>query len=510
MKKRIFAGALALLMIIGLLPVSSMVKKPMEVKASGKTYTFNPAEITIDSTGDVQTVNEVFSFKTADVEVDKFNGTIIDGNNKYPKPSCFRFSGGADFTNNIPAENRRVVINNKKKSIMVLKCFINKANRAMKVVDSNGKDVASVNTQANKNMLTLEVSLDAGTTYYIAPSGGDVCIYSIVITEADEPVATTPSYKVSVVDSESTETISPKDVNEGATFEYTAAGTGDVRWINSNGILVSTTAKLSIPVYYSDTYTAVYGKTGNKVTYYTPYGGELATYYADENFTVPEVPTRYGYKATGWDKDIDSVKEALKSGNVEVRPVYDNDTSLTFSITVDTSAIDGATPKAENVEVNKEIKASVTSDDFAYWSDENGNPLSYNSTYYFLANRDVTVKAVKKSDSGVEKTGVVTYIRYESKTIIFEYTVPDTYTMKFAGVLASTNKAKVESATADNRPAGVYKLGADEAKCSSYKTFRYTLKNNGADTWYTRPVLTYTDDSRVEHTIVGKTVYEMN
>ena len=77
MKKRIFAGALALLMIIGLLPVSSMVKKPMEVKASGKTYTFNPAEITIDSTGDVQTVNEVFSFKTADVEVDKFNGTKL-------------------------------------------------------------------------------------------------------------------------------------------------------------------------------------------------------------------------------------------------------------------------------------------------------------------------------------------------------------------------------------------------------------------------------------------------
>lgn len=111
-------------------------------------------------------------------------------------------------------------------------------------------------------------------------------------------------------------------------------------------------------------------QTGNKVTYYTPYGGELATYYADDNFTAPEVPTRYGYKAIGWDKDIDSVKDALKSGNVEVRPVYGNDTSLTYSITVDTSAIDGATPKAENVEVNKEVKASVTSDDFAYWSDE--------------------------------------------------------------------------------------------------------------------------------------------
>ncbi len=39
MKKRLFAGALALLMIIGLLPVSSMSKKPIEAKAGETTYT---------------------------------------------------------------------------------------------------------------------------------------------------------------------------------------------------------------------------------------------------------------------------------------------------------------------------------------------------------------------------------------------------------------------------------------------------------------------------------------
>ena len=43
-----------------------------------------------------------------------------------------------------------------------------------------------------------------------------------------------------------------------------------------NGVKVAETTTKDIPVYYSDTYTAVYGKTGNKVTYYTPYGGELA------------------------------------------------------------------------------------------------------------------------------------------------------------------------------------------------------------------------------------------
>ena len=39
MKKRLFAGALALLMIIGLLPVSSMLKKPVETKAAEQTLT---------------------------------------------------------------------------------------------------------------------------------------------------------------------------------------------------------------------------------------------------------------------------------------------------------------------------------------------------------------------------------------------------------------------------------------------------------------------------------------
>ena len=42
MKKRLFAGALALLMIIGLLPVSSMLKKPVEAQAAqSTTYTLS-------------------------------------------------------------------------------------------------------------------------------------------------------------------------------------------------------------------------------------------------------------------------------------------------------------------------------------------------------------------------------------------------------------------------------------------------------------------------------------
>lgn len=483
MKKRIFAGALALLMIIGLLPVSSMVKKPMEVKAEDKVY----------SIPDVQSGT---SYK---------DGAVIDN----------FFTIGGDMTASQPAkrvnkyglkfdDNNTIKFTVNSSATINIEWTVGSTGYSFVLKNDTTDETVTTDKVTTKNAFQTNTYNLAKGTYSISRDLKALYIASITVTVKD---AATSGYKVTVIDGDSKTTAT---YPEGDTLKLSAKGENFLYWVNSNGVKVAETTTKDIPVYYSDTYTAVYGKTGNKVTYYTPYGGELATYYADENFTVPEVPTRYGYKATGWDKDIDSVKEALKSGNVEVRPVYDNDTSLTFSITVDTSAIDSAIPKAENVEVNKEVKASVTSDDFAYWSDENGNPLSYNSTYYFHANRSVTVKAVKKSGSGVEKTGVITYIDYKSKTIIFEYTVPDTYTMKFAGVLASTNKANVESATVDNRPAGVYKLGADEAKCSSYKTFRYTLKNNGADTWYTRPVLTYIDDSGVEHTIVGTTVYEMN
>jgi len=485
MKKRIFAGALALLMIIGLLPVSSIVKKPMEVKAEDKVY----------SIPDVQSGT---SYKDGAV-IDNF--FTIGGDMTASQPTSKVNKYGLKFADN----NNTIKFTVNSSATINIEWTVGSANNSFTLKnDTTGETVTTDKVTAKNVFQTNTYNLAKAGTYSISRDQKAIYIASITVTVKD---AAASGYKVTVIDGDSKTTAT---YPEGDTLKLSATGKNFLYWVNSNGVKVAETTTKDIPVYYSDTYTAVYGKTGNKVTYYTPYGGELATYYADDNFTAPEVPTRYGYKAIGWDKDIDSVKDALKSGNVEVRPVYGNDTSLTYSITVDTSAFDSATPKAENVEVNKEVKASVTSDDFAYWSDENGNVLSYNSTYYFLANRSVTVKAVKKSDSGVEKTGVITYIGYESKTIIFEYTVPDTYTMKFVGVLASTNKANVESATVDNRPAGVYKLGADEAKCSSYKTFRYTLKNNGTDTWYARPVLTYTDDSGVEHTIVGTTVYEMN
>lgn len=135
--------------------------------------------------------------------------------------------------------------------------------------------------------------------------------------------------------------------------------------------------------------------------------------------------------------------------------------------------------------------------------------VSYNPTYYFFANRPVTVTAVKNDGSEVSKGAIITEVENsaDNNTVIFEYTVPDEYEMTFAGVIASTNAESLASVKDDNItiPAGVYKLGADSTKCSNYNTYRYTLRKAGNDTWYVKPVLTYTD-STGSHTIYGNTV----
>lgn len=517
MKKRLFAGALALLMIIGLLPVSSLLKKPMEAKAGGNEYNFSPAAITVDNTKDTNNVDTVFTFDSQECKTEKINATLKDGETKITDPTVFRFGGKATYNNGIPT-NRYIEITVSKNATLSLKWASGSASRGVKVIkkESNnvGKDIYTYSVTKNERnvIFTKEIQLEANVVYYVAPSAGDMYIYSMVVTETSTETST-EGYTVTVVDSANSETPKTSTIAEGNNITYTAQGTNFAYWLNSNGVKVSTSEKLDMPVYYSDTYTAVYAKEGAKVDYLTPYGGIYEThYYSDGDFDVPTALTKYGSTAVtkngGWELSYDEVMTKLKNDeSFEVNPVYEADTSGSFEITIDTSAIDGNAPETKTYPSNKEVKASVTSENFGRWVDGKGNTLSYNSTYYFLANRNVTVKAVAKDSE--EKVGVITYIEYANKTIVFEYTVPNEYTMTFAGVYASTNKSKVEGMTEGSTelPDGVYRLGADESRCGNYKTFRYTLKNSGSDIWYVKPILKY---SGSEKPIVDSTVYTMN
>ncbi len=497
MKKRLFAGALALLMIIGLLPVSSMLKKPVETKAAEQTLTHTlamPTASGLEFNANYYIGSDGF-FSVGSTLIGSASKSCDNSNYKFAysmkkgREIKFSVKTDADITINWTSGNSSRYI--------VLK----------KVTDTGTSDVwTGKDDGVNENKLhTSTPPRITSGSYILTTNNTQAYLYDLQVV--------TTGNTITINDEKANGTTAPKKIvtsySDGTSVNLSAKGTGLLYWKNSNGVIVATGDK-DIPVYYSDTYTAVYAKEGNKVEYLTPYGGVLETYYADDEITEPGGPTRYGYTFDGWDTDIDTVKTSLANGkDVTVKPKYKDNTDLQYKITIDTTEF-GGSQSTDTYTVNTEVKASATSDDFAYWADGEGNVLSYNSTYYFLANRDVTVKAVKNGDGN--KAGIITYIGYKSKTIIFEYTVPDGYTMKFAGVYASTNKANVEGLTEESTdiPAGVYKLGADESRCSNYKTFRFTLKNSGIDTWYAKPVLTYKDASGAEKTIVGSTVYTMD
>lgn len=485
MKKRLIAGALALLMIIGLLPVSSMLKKPVEAQAAQQvphvmsmdtaSYTGTSSQTEFDIGNDEYFKAVVESGKTFACG-DNSKNTARSGNS-------YKYDGTQAIKFNVTGAS----------AVVTVEWMITSKNKAYGVTlsgDMPAGEKRAYTTNTAKELQTSTFNVNSGE-HKLSRVGGTVYLYSVSVVETVDDVTT--SYTITVNDEHANPTTATDSYAEGSTLKLSAQGDNLLYWKNSNGVIVATGDK-EIPVYYSDTYTAVYAKTGAKVEYLTPYGGVLETYYEGDEITEPEGPTRYGYTFDGWDTDVETVKTSLADGkDVTVRPKYKDNTALKYEITINTEEL-GGKQSTDTYTVNTEVKASTTSEDFAYWADGDGNVLSYNSTYYFLANRPITVKAVKKSDSDANANAkpIITKVKYDeaTKTVIYEYTVPEGYTINYAGVLASTNETNLNNATVDTYAAGVYKLGTSE--CAGYNTVRYTLKNAGIDTWYVKPILTYT------------------
>lgn len=518
MKKRLFAGALALLMIIGLLPVSSMLKKPIEAQAAPRTYSY---KITSDDTSTTFAANtttkigtdEFFTFfnnSTDDVGCN--SGVTVDNVRHYGMKLRKNTSQGIKFR--VASEKAKVTVvcplnvSSKKTAAVVL----------AKTGDSNTVQRSFENTSGSKvSVLQTFVFEIEGSGEYSLYKGGDSTVFIESIEVTEDPYTITVNDEKAADDSKTVSAF----YKEGETVSYTAQGEeADFDyWKNSHGVKVSTNRTLNIPVYYSDTYTAVYKKTGAKVVYYTPYGGVYKTYYKGDEFTgEPDVPTLYGYASGNWNNDYATVKDLLDnatdSSEISVKPEYPtNDSSMNYTIKIDATKFGKETVEELSKVVNELVTASIDSnkENFAYWKDDKGNIVSYNPTYYFLANRTVTVTAVDKETAqagnadDLKKQGKITTIYDESnRTVIFEYTVPDDFTMDYVGVLGSTNEKILSDANIDSNMNGLYKAG--DSNCRKYKTYRYTVNIVGSEIWYVKPVLRYVDSSSNPVIIYGEPV----
>lgn len=497
MKKRIFAGALALLMIIGLLPVSSMVKKPMEVKAEQKTYTLSTEA---KSYGDTTNTTE----NEYSIGEDAYFTAVVPAKKVFMCGSNSDSTGDKNNSYKFDSNGYAIKFNvNGTSAVVTVKWMVSSKNR------SYGIQLSGQLAEGQSDNYTTNTAKELQTSTFKVNSGehkltrvdGTVYVFSMEVVETVED---TSGYKVTVIDGDSKTTAT---YPEGDTLKLSAKGDNFLYWVNSNGVKVSESPEKDIPVYYSDTYTAVYAKSDTKVEYMTPYGGVLATYFTDDDFTEPEVPTRYGYTKDSWDMDVDTVKAALAKGeSVTVKPNYKNNEGLSYTITIDKTDFNEGT-SGGTYTVNTVVNASVTDKtNFAYWTDGT-NIVSYNPEYYFFANRKVTIKAVNKDNAtDVNAKGVITQVEYNeaNRTVIFEYTVPDDFTMNYVGVLGSTNESILTDGVVNSGVKGLYQSG--DNSCSQYKTYRYTVNIVGSETWYVKPVLTYTDTNGTQTTIYGNKV----
>ena len=481
MKKRLFAGALALLMIIGLLPVSSMLKKPVEAQAAGTTKSY---------------------------AVDDFSKSVSNGNciGDNQDDNFFKAEGATitistvDNTDTLKiAKTAGISFEVKGHATVEMKWQAGKATANMDYVTiANSKEtVYSQQNVAGKNKEnTIKFDITAGGKYTITNSGNTaIIIKSLKVT--------VPTYTINIKDGESKPV--PAVLEDGEEFTLNTTGDNFLYWETSSGKIISRTNEKKLNAYYDETYTAVYGS--DITVYYMTEYGHVYKRIAAKDFNeaaVPDVPIRYGYKVTGWSKDVNAINKAIAEGTkaIYVDPEYSEDTATTYKITVDTTAVGGSIADPVEKAINSVYTVSTDSSQFKCWKDADTNEvLSYNSTYSFFVNKDINIVA----EAGTaEPEGIISLVLKDDgkadnkdSVVVFEYTVPAGSTVTFAGVYASPDQNKLTKDEASYVDGGTF---------SSNQTFKYTItKRKGMATWYVKAVLEYTDSTGT-HTVTSEAV----
>ncbi len=506
MKKRLFAGALALLMIIGLLPVSSMLKKPVEAQAAdGRTYKYdympylgenvtsvskasviNRGNFIVYAKANAKITDSKKTFKINDNEEDNLTEYLnTNGKLMYDKKNS-QVVGGVSFK----TKGKCKVTVYYTTATTEFGVYTKNASNSMVAIPNNEKmTTSSIDSTDNQSTITCsEIEIPESNDieeYYIGDTNGKISLYKIEVEEEYD-------YQIKVIDNKSSEeTI--KYVTEGDEVKFTAADKDNfLYWVNSRGKIVSRSETVSaFKVYYDDEYTAVYKTDAQTVTYMTYYNQEYVTMNVSDLEEAPAGPVRYGYEFNEWSMDVDAIKNSNES-NVVVEPTY-YDVTSTVEISVN--------GKTKSYVKNSEVEADATGvENFLYWY-KNGDEkeiVSYNTKYYFLADENIKSVTPKTGTDVINKEGRISFItKYtdtntNNKTFVFEFNVPDNAKILFAGIVASKGTDPTLSSYEYMR-----------GKASEAQTFKYSwTKTNTTDTWHVMPVLKYMDDNGI-HTITG-------
>ncbi len=490
MKKRFFAGLLACLMVVGLLPLS-MLLKPVNAKAASEIYK-------IEST-DLDWLGKTASSVTNTYKSGNFTFEILSNATKYEKKySCsdtdYTSSIGLKFGGGTNVNDSKNAVKFKTTSKAKVRVWWMSNGNYIRCITSESEEKWAAQDKSKKGTSYYdEFSVESGE-YYIGSKSSSIYIYKIEV----EPET---SYKVTINDGTESKT---ETVKESSEYKITAKGENFLYWVNSYGRIVSRDAEFSFPVYYSDTYTAVYKSAETTYKFMTDYDQVYKTYTVSD-LAIPTSPVKYGYEFNYWKigetkvSTIEEIKAAGADTDVVIKPVYKE---ITENVSI---TINGVSKEYKKNEV---VTADATAlENFMYWhvTGDESKILSYNDLYSFYADDKISSITAKCGIDTVEKSGIITHVTNysdgNSKTFVFEFTVPDGYTIEFAGIVASSTST--EPTLTDYE----YIRG----RSSSAQTYRYswTKLNAGNTTWNVRPILKYSDGQGNIMTIDTSTVQSL-
>ena len=306
-------------------------------------------------------------------------------------------------------------------------------------------------------------------------------------------------------------------------------------WQNDYGMVVSRSKEYTFTVTGQDKIIAVTNtvlQTKASIVYESAYNQIIKSVQLKEDQTTdePDLPSYNGNKAIGWDYDCDGIydpeKDTLEAAKqsafnndnhvIVIKPIYELNNN-TYMITVNGGAITSGEANTDGT-FTQNTTVAVTADEpiagqkFSHWRDGAYKVVSYNKTYSFFADRNLTLYAVYvDSSETVDAVGTTEIINMykdtENQRLFFVSlsTVPQGCRIDKAGVIA-TNDARV-AANPDtfSVESSTYVRG-DATDSYSHRFTWYKTKVNTGDTWYVRAYLVYTDKDGNTHEILGDIV----
>ena len=305
-------------------------------------------------------------------------------------------------------------------------------------------------------------------------------------------------------------------------------------WRNSYGMVVSRSKEYTFTVTGTDIIQVVSNNVMEDnvtIVFESAYNQIIASDQIDRSETIdePTLPPYNGNTALGWDYNCDGVYDdndtleaavelafANDAHAIVIRPVYKlNDN--TYYITVNGGAVTKGTPNddgtfTQNTVISVTADEPVTGQKFSHWRDGAYTVVSYNKTYSFFADRNLTLYAVYvDEDEQVDAVGTTEIIDMskdtENNKLIFVSlsTVPEGCKIDKAGVIATNDANVAASPDTFNVERSTFVRG-DAWNGTEYRFTWTKSKVYAGETWYVRAYLVYTDKDGNTHEMFGDIV----